>query len=319
MRSLRLSLWICASAGHDLSASEVQSTLSRLQIVRCTRLRPLHLCPAPVKVRTKTFFSCRRVAYANTNKKRSCRVGQTEVSAVYVLVHSILVCTFKLVSLKLCHRKKRPLAKCCVAHRWTGDIISPRRGEKKWVKRFFALIPVVVWEVASETPSALLMPLHLLSFALVRNDPKRWFCHNRAGEELQSIWAPMAKTDRRKCYSFIKDSGGSGESHQSPPLRTGRTRRGFQRRHPHLQQDWKKRLLVKKWITGRLINAIIFSGFRFGEGGRRSRFQLMTDREGQGGWSPSVLLLKILESSCWMLLWINAIWLVASAVQRELF
>lgn len=33
--------------------------------------------------------------------------------------------------------------------------------KKKSVKRFFALLPVVVWEVASETLSALLMLLHL--------------------------------------------------------------------------------------------------------------------------------------------------------------
>lgn len=47
---------------------------------------------------------------------------------------------------------------------------------------------------------------------------------------------------------------------------------------------------------------------------RHGGFQWMTDRERQGRWSPSVLLLKILESSCWVLLWINAIWLVASAI-----
>lgn len=35
--------------------------------------------------------------------------------------------------------------------------------KKKSVKRFFALLPVVVWEVASETLSALLMLLHLFS------------------------------------------------------------------------------------------------------------------------------------------------------------
>lgn len=52
--------------------------------------------------------------------------------------------------------------------------------KKKSVKRFFALIPVVMWEVASETLSALLMLLHLFGEYLnhrVTSLQKRWFFH----------------------------------------------------------------------------------------------------------------------------------------------
>lgn len=97
----------------------------------------------------------------------------------------------------------------------------------------------------------------------------------------------------------------------SPPPRADSTRRDtVQRRHQHLQQDWKQRASpanVKRWMTGGLIIALICS--------RWDGFQWMTDREGQGR-RPSVIRLKILESFCWVLLWINAIWLVASAIRR---
>lgn len=81
-------------------------------------------------------------------------------------------------------------------------------GKKKISQRFFALIPVVVWEGASETLSVLLMLLRLFSFAWggwggwifmsppcvvakILNLSQRKQSTSRT---LQSIWAPMAKT-----------------------------------------------------------------------------------------------------------------------------
>lgn len=191
-------------------------------------------------------------------------------------------------------------------------------------KIFFALIPVVVWEVASETVcfinAASLTQLRTrgLNIYITELTPlrKRWICHC-SSRTLQSIWAPMAKTGRDNAAASSRIYVALMIHTLSPPLRADRTRRDrVQRRHQHLQQDWKQSASLCKcqWTVNhrRPDGCIHSSGFwGFWEGDVRG-FQWMTDREGE----CAPILLKNLESSCSVLLWINAIWLVASAIRH---
>lgn len=130
---------------------------------------------------------------------------RTEAPVVWGHVHSILLIHENFWD---CRRKKRPLSKCCVVLRWTGNMIWP--GKKKISQRIFALIPVVVWEGASETLSVLLMLLHLFSFArggwifisppcVVAKMLNLTQRKQSTSRTLQSIWAPMAKTGWDVC------------------------------------------------------------------------------------------------------------------------
>lgn len=87
--------------------------------------------------------------------------------------------------------------------------------KKKSVNRFFTLFPVVVWEVASETVSALLMLLHLFSFGSggeylyhrVTSLQKCWFCNNRVVQEgcnqFERQWPKQAEITLQLLKGFM--------------------------------------------------------------------------------------------------------------------
>lgn len=147
--------------------------------------------------------------------------------------------------------------------------------KKKSVNRFFTLFPVVVWEVASETVSALSMLIHLFSFGSggeylyhrVTSLQKHWFCNNRVVQErcnqFERQWLKQAEITLQLLKGFMWPWWFT----PFLPLWADSTRRDtVQRRHQHLQQDWKQRASpanVRQWITRGLIAALIPQVFGF--------------------------------------------------------
>lgn len=153
-------------------------------------------------------------------------------------------------------------------------------GKKKISQRFFALIPVVVWEGASETLSVLLMLLHLFSFA---RGGGRVNIYITALCRCENVEFDATQTEHFKNSAINLSANGqkrlrylrrSYRIHAalvphtlSPPLQADSTRRGqqhLQRRQQHLQQDRKQGASpanVKPWITRGLISSLIPKDF----------------------------------------------------------
>lgn len=143
----------------------------------------------------------------------------------------------------------------------------------------------------------------------------RRFCHNRVVQELCNQFERQWPKQAEICAAASSRMYVALMIHApSPPLRADRTRRDtVQRRHQHLQQNWKQSFRICKCQNSESPQARSLHSFL--------SVLAFSDRDvtGLGEWQierECVLLLKNLESSCWVPLWINAIWLVASEIQH---